>query len=199
MKLKLLLRTAVLLVCIVSLTQCKKEVEALLNPKSTLTVVNPTFTTMDISVNGEIKTIAAGGSAVFSGTPGVDAIGSASTSGKTTTGAQVGSLMTWNILEEFPASGDNLNLTLNVGADYFFLKLINQSLVSIQKVYVNYGLVSQTVDNISIPNTGGTYNLGYYRAYSNSNVRAESGSSYWYWNPLGLPYTNNQSKTLTAL
>jgi len=164
---------------------------------TTITFVNPTYTTMDISFNGQTKTAAAGSSAVFSGTANSSATGTATTSGKTTSGTQVGSLLTWNISQAFPASG-NLNYTLNAGPDYFFLKMKNQSSLGIQKVYVNYGLVNQTVDNISVPNNGTVYNLGYYKAFSNSNVRAENGNNYWLWSTLSLPYINNQSITVTA-
>jgi hypothetical protein len=78
------------------------------------------------------------------------------------------------------------------------LKVINTSTKPILKLYVNYGLVAQTLDNITIPNDGLTYTLGYYQAYSNSNVRAENGTTFWNWNPLNLPFTNNQVKILTA-
>lgn len=200
MRLKMLSRTALLLSFVVFFSQCKKDIAALLNPTSTITFINPTFTTVDITFNGETKTIAPGTSVKFTGTADASASGSASTSGKTTTGSQVGLMMTWTISEYFPASNGNLDYTLNVGSNYFFLKVINQSpTLSIQKIYSNYGLVAQTVDNISIPNNGTTYYIGYYPAYTNSNVRAENGANYWYWNPLNLPFTNNQSKTLTAL
>lgn len=182
-------------------TQCKKDLENLIVPKttSTVTVYNPTYTTIDIVFNGESRSIAPGGSSVFTDDEGTYATGSASTSGKTTSGAQVGLLMTWNSIGiTFPTAGTNYDYTLNISGTYFFLKMQNLSTKTISKVYVNYGLVSQTVDNISIPNNGTTYSLGYYLAYTNSNVRAESGATYWYWNPLSLSFTNNQSTTLVA-
>lgn len=198
MKHKHFATTLVLFSVMLLFTQCKKSIEDLVNPKGTLTVINPTFTTIDITVNGDYRSIAPGTSVKFSGTAYALATGTASTAGKTTSGNVVGSVMNWNINEYFPGDGGNLDLTLNVGSDYFFLKVQNVSTLSIQKVYVNYGLVGQTLDNISIPNNGITYSLGYYHAYSNSNVRAESSSSYWYWNPLNLPFGNNQVKTLLA-
>jgi hypothetical protein len=199
MKLKTFFRTALLLSFIVFFSQCKKDLESLLNPNSTVTFINPTYTTISINFNGESKTIPAGGSAIFTGTANTSSYGSAQTSGQTTSGTQVGALMTWTISQAFPSGNGNIDYTLNIGSDYFFLKVINQSSVTIQKIYVNYGLVTQTLDNISIPNNGTTYNIGYYKAYTNSNVRAESGATYWYWNPLSLPFNNNQSKVLTAL
>lgn len=179
-------------------TQCKKAIEDLINPTGTVKFINPTFTTIDITFNGESKSILPGGSVSYTSTAGTYASGNASTSGKTSIGSQVGLMMTWSLSETFPSGGDTLDYTLNVGSNYFYLKIQNVSTKSIQKVYSNYGLVGQTVENISIPNNGITYDIGYYQAFSNSNVRAESGTTIWNWNPLNLVFTNNQSKTLIA-
>ena len=198
MKLKLLFRTTLLLSCLVFFTHCKKDIEALLSQTSTITFINPTYTTISISFNGETKTIAPGGSVVFTGDADAYATGTASTSGQTSSGSQVGLMMTWSLVKYFPTGGDNINSTLNVGSDYFFLKMANQSTINIQKVYVNYGTSEQTVDNLLIPNNGVTYSIGYYKAYTNSSVRAENGATYWSWTSLGLPWSNNQAKTVTA-
>lgn len=165
---------------------------------STITFKNQTFTPITISFNGQTKTAAAGMNAIFSGNPNSTATGSASTSGKTTSGTQVGLLMNWPLSIPFPAAGTNYNYSLGLGPDYFFLKLKNQSNRNILKLYVNYGITAQTLDNVSIPNNGSLYNLGYYRAYLHSNVRAENGIYFWYWNALNLPLTNNQSVTVVA-
>jgi hypothetical protein len=166
---------------------------------STITFINPTFTPISITFNGQTKTAPVGGNAVFSGPINTTGTGNASTFGKTSSGSQLGLLITWdNISLSFPSTGSNFNYTLNVGSDLFFVKMKNTSANGIQKVYVNYNLQSQTVDNISIPNDGTIYSLGYYKAYTNSNVRAENGNLYWYFNPLNLPFINNQSITLNA-
>jgi hypothetical protein len=166
---------------------------------STITFINPAFTPIDITFNGQAKTAPVGGSAIFTGTANTAGTGTASTSGKTSSGTQVGLLLTWNSFTlTFPSAGTNLNSPLNVGGEYFFLKMSNTSGLTIQKVYVNYNTVSQTLDNISIPNNGITYNIGYYKAFSNSNVRAESGSSDWTWNTLNLTSTKNQTRTVQA-
>ncbi len=179
-------------------TQCKKAIEDLVNPTSTIKFINSTYTTIDITFNSETKSIIPGGSVSFTSNVGSYATGNASTSGKTSIGTQVGLLMTWSLSETFPGRGVTNEVTLDVTPTYFFLKIQNTSTKSIQKVYVNYGLTSQTIDNISIPNDGGTYFIGYYRAYSNSNVRAESGTTIWNWSPLNLSFTTNQSKTVLA-
>ena len=64
------------------------------------------------------------------------------------------------------------------------------------KLYVNYGLTAQSQDGIIIHNDGKTYNTGYYSAYTNSNVKAENGATYWYWPTLNLPFANNQTFTV---
>lgn len=190
-----------LIVGILSLfTQCKKSLEDLVGPQtSTVTFYNPTFTTVDITVNGESKSIPAGGSVKYTGNASEIVIGSASTSGKTASGNRLGELITftWSSLY-YPAGGNNIDYMLDVPSAYFFLKLKNVSAKNIQKVYVNYGYVNQSTENILIPTDGLTYSIGYYLAFTNTNVRAESSSSYWYWNPVSLSFTNNQSATLTA-
>lgn len=166
---------------------------------STITFTNPVYTPIEITFNGQTKTAPVGGNAVFSGSANTSGTGTASTSGKSSSGTQVGLLLTWNnFTMTFPAAGTNLNSPLNVGSEFFFLKMKNTSSYSLQKVYVNYGLQSQTVDNVSIPNDGAIYNLGYYKAYTNSNIRAESGNNYWSFNSLNLSFTNNQSTILSA-
>lgn len=180
-------------------TQCKKAISDLINPTSTIKFINSTYTTIDITFNSETRSILPGGTASFTSNVGSYATGNASTSGKTSIGTQVGLLMTWSLSETFPGSGVTNEVTLDVTSTYFFLKIQNTSTKSIQKVYVNYGLTNQTIDNISIPNDGVTYFIGYYRAYSNSNVRAENGTTIWNWNPISLSFTTNQSKILNAL
>ena len=163
---------------------------------STLTYHNATFTPIYININGTGGTIPAGGDVTYSGAYGDVAAGTASTSGSTTSGTQVGLLISWTLSNTFPAGNQTINL--NVTSDYFFLKLKNNSVYNITQVYVNHGLMSETLDNISVPNTGITYNIGYYRAWTNSNIYLTAGSTYWSYN-ISLPFTTNQSYTFTAL
>jgi hypothetical protein len=164
---------------------------------STISYLNNSFKNVTITVNNQTKTIAPGNTVAFTGTPGSLATGTASSSGQTSSGTQVGLKITWALSNTFPASGA-LSVPLNVGSNFFFLRIINNSAYTINSLYVNYGLQAQSQDNISIPDDGNTYDIGYYSAYSNSNVRAESGSLYWLWSSLNLPYTQNQSTTVTA-
>lgn len=164
---------------------------------STITYINASFTSINITVNGVAKTIAVGGNVVYTGTPNAAATGTATTSGKTSSGTIVGSTYTWTLNNTFPISG-SLNNTLNVGGDMFFLKVKNISSKPITKLYVNYGLVNQTLDNVTIANDSQVYGLGYYKAFSNSNVRGESGTNSWSWNSLNLPFTANQLAMVQA-
>lgn len=198
MKLRTFLTAAALCSVILFTTNCKKAIEDIVNPKGKITYSNPTSTTITLVANGQTKTIPPGGSAEFTGTPSEVVSGTASTSGLTASGSVIGVVMSWNIYDYFPSGGGSTDIALNVGSEYFYLKMINTSTKVIQKLYVNYGTVGQTLNNITIPNDGLTYTLGYFNAYSNSNVRAESGTTYWFWNPLNLPFSNNQIKTLTA-
>lgn len=166
---------------------------------TTITFANKSFLPIDITFNGETKVIPYNSNATFTGKAGNRATGTASCVNKTVQGDQIGLKMSWNLDATFPASG-NSTTNLNVGTDYFFLQLTNKSGTQINKLLVNYGLQSQTQDNIVIPADSKLYNIGYYRAYNNSNVRAENTStnSFWSWATLSLPFTLNQSKSLTA-
>ncbi len=162
-----------------------------------ITYQNDTYTPIYITVNGSNDVIPVGGTITYTGTYGDQLTGNASTSGTTTSGSVVGQTIQWNLNATFPSSGTSVQY-LDVTQDYFYLKIVNTSSYTIQTVYVNYGLAAQTVDYISLPNDGHVYGIGYYEAYTNSNARFESGANSWSFNSLGLPFTSNQSVTLTA-
>lgn len=166
---------------------------------SAISFINKTFLPIDITFNGETKTIPFNSSVTFTGKAGNKATGSASCAAKTTSGTQVGLKMQWDLNDTFPASGTS-SVNLNVGTDYFFVQITNKSNTPINRLFVNYGLQSQTQDNIVIPADQKLYNIGYYRAYSNSNVRGENinTNSSWSWTNLSLPFTLNQNKSLIA-
>jgi len=175
-----------------SLTGCKKTgTEA---SPTTLVYANDTFTPIAITVNGVSTTIPAGGSVSYTGPAGSADTGMASTSGVSSMGNIVGSVMSWAINDQFPASGTTTK-TLDVGPSYFFLQVDNTSSFPVNGVYVNFGLTAQTFDNIAFGQ--GTFNIGYYAAYTNSNVRCmELYSGYWQSN-ISLPGVSNQSFLFT--
>ncbi len=166
---------------------------------STRTFSNSVFTDIRITYNGITKTIEPGRSVVFAGSPNSSGSYRAETSGRTNQGTQVGLLMVWEENFTFPASG-NATTNLVLSPSFFFLRVTNQSSRNIERILVNYQLSSQTTDNIVLASGGVTYNVGYYRAFSNSNVRAESGNWFWSWpSPLsGINGQPGQVVTVTA-
>ncbi len=188
-----------------SLSACQSLCSGPPPNSSTITFQNNSYTPMTITFSGTTKTASAGGTAVFTGTPNTTGTGSAETSGVTTAGAQVGSKLIWNLSYQYPSSGNN-NVTLNVGSDWFFIKMRNNGTKPLVNFYVNYGLNSQSYDNITIQNNNTVTNIGYYKAWSNSNVRADlqGTTQYITWNHnnhFTLPWTQNQAANLlnTAL
>lgn len=164
----------------------------------TVTFKNPAFTPLTVTLKEYgTETAAAGSSCSFTCPKNADLAFHAETMGMTSTGQVVGLKLVWD--NTFNSGTNGYVWTMNVTSEYFYLNVINNnSSLNISKLYVNYGLSSQSIDNISIPNDGKLYSIGYYKAYSNSNVRAENGSNYWYWSSLPLSFTDNQSMTVTA-
>ena len=167
---------------------------------SDITFYNNVFTDVYITIGSSTKVAKPEGSVTFYSVQGSSATFSAYTSGATSSGTQVGLKLTWD--NSVSLTGDPQSFTLSASSTYFFLYMKNTGSVDLNPIYVNYGLSSQTKDNVVIPNDGTKYRLGYYKAWSNSNVRAyhNGTSTYSYWNQgthFTLPFTKNQSVTLT--
>ncbi len=160
---------------------------------------NNTYTPMYITINGSSATIPVGGSVEYDGLPGNHADGTAYTSGQTNSGSQIGVQISWDLVDNFPSIGP-LEVDINVSSDYFFLRIINYSPYNISQEYVNSGLASQTLDNIFIPNDRNYYDMGYYKAWTNSNVYlyTASGSIKWLSDPIPLDFTVNQHYLFAA-
>lgn len=168
--------------------------------------VNNTFTPISISVNGEDKVIPVGGNVYYSGQFGTNALGSATTSGSATSlgitsdGGKIGIPINWSIDNTFPAA-DTLRVPLDVGATYFFLKMANKRNANILNYYVNVNFTNYpeatTFEHITVPNNGVTYNMGYYLAYVGSNVQVQTSNSAVVWKAVSVPFTSNQSATIT--
>ncbi len=170
-----------------------------------LTFNNPLFTDIEITVTGYGTQIAEPeGSAIFNfpSNPGIITY-HAETSGQTTTGSQVGLLIEWDYALNVSGQSSYI-LDLNINSDYFFIYVQNNSDHDFYPFYVNYDSYYETMDNIIISNTGITYRIGYYRAFTNTEVRAylqDMPSWYYYWiqgTHFSLPFTNNQSVVLYA-
>lgn len=166
-----------------------------------ITFHNPAFTPIYVTLNSVTKTISSGGSVTYYALTGSSVSYTAYTNGTTTSGTQVGLKLNWN--GTIVLTGGDISRYLDVSKDYFFLFITNSGTHVLQGLYVNYGLNSQTYDNVVISNNSVKYPLGYYRAYTNSNVRMywQGTTTYSYWNQgthFTLPWTNNQSATLTS-
>lgn len=182
---------------IFSFLSCKKEDKPLL---STIILTNKTFSEVTATINGKTREIPFGDTIQVSGNPGSVITGTLAVSRLSLGGFQVGEFPNLPFtLTTFPSSG-NMNYDINVPSNYFFLKIQNENPTKpILQFYVNYGLLSQRLEKYYIP-AGLTfpYHLGYFKAFVNSNVRAENGTSYWSWPNLNLPFMENQSVTLLA-
>jgi len=160
--------------------------------------MNNTFTPITIAVNGSVATIPVGGTVSFSGNFGTIASGTATTSGSTPLGVlsgngSVGQSIYWQLNDKFPATG-TVTDTLNVGASFFYLSIVNNSTSSIINYTVNSELPSGGFAvTATIPNNGQTYGLGYYLAFSNSNVLVTYSDGHTTTlSSFSLPFVNNQ-------
>jgi hypothetical protein len=154
-----------------------------------VTFYNTLYTTMNVTVLGVTQAISPDDSATFilSSNPG-SLVYAASTSGKTSSGTTVGLTITWggsnNPIDV--SDYDSYRISFAYSSSYFFLYMKNSGNTTLGPLYVNYGLTSQTRDDISMPkNTSASYAIGYYHAYSNTEVRAywayPNDSYYTYW------------------
>ena len=178
-------------------TNCEKAAT------TSVAYVNNTFTPISIAINGLVTAIPVGGTTSFKGYYSTIASGYAYTSGSTplgvtTIGGAVGQTINWQLNNNFPQTG-TLNDTLNVGASYFYLSIVNRSSLYIIYFTVNgeltTGMLSVTA---TIPHDGQTYGLGYYMAYPNSTVEVTfSDGTKSLINSLSLPFVSNQSYVAT--
>jgi len=127
-----------------------------------------------------------GGNVTYSGTYGTSTNANAYTSGLSSTGTQFGLKITWSLSDPFPASGTS-NINLYVNSNDFYLYIINNNAsYATNTLYVNYSLTAQTVDYVDVPNNGVKYGIGYYSAYTNTEIYILS-------NPTGTSWTNYPS------
>lgn len=171
---------------------------------SSIVYQNNTFTPISITVNGVSKTIPVGGLVAYTGRYGTDALGGAVTSGAATSlgvnleGGLIGVTINWSISNPYPEK-DTLKVPLDIGSTYFFLRLTNKGAKDIINYYVNYDFpYGNYYGDVTIPNNGQTYDLGYYLAYSSSNVQTQSSDSKVVWQAVSLPFTKNQSISVTV-
>ncbi|MCF8364300.1 MAG: hypothetical protein K9H16_00870 [Bacteroidales bacterium] len=193
--------TAILTVCNDGgCDEVSKTIQVLPSTKS-LTLENTTHTNMTITVDGITRQVDAGQYTVFEGYETNDQISyTAFTSGKTTSGTQVGTKLTWANTVTIGSTDKTVRLV--VSSEYFFIYITNNGSTLVD-LYVNYGLQSESHDNIEIANDGVKRRCGYYKAWSNGNVRMykkNNSSHYVYWNQgehYSLPWEENQAASLS--
>jgi len=184
---KNLLLTLSCLAIFLTVTSCHKE-----TPVSDVTIENDTYTDLAVTLDGKSYTIPYGNSQTFTANAGSAITGQVTTSGGTAS-APVGITLTWPLDGyNFPASGTEV-IPIDASSDYFYLTLKNISGSTVTQIIVNNGLTAQTTDNVSIPSDGNIYGVGYYQAFSNSNLQVNLyNSTYLTWASLNLPFTSNQ-------
>jgi hypothetical protein len=161
---------------------------------TSITYKNDAPSPVTITLGDTSATIAVAGSVTFRGKPGASVTGQATAAGHNTSGGTIGSVITWTLNDAFPSSGTTTK-SLDVSSSYFFLRIANTSSYTVTGIYVNYGLTPQTFDNITLGS--GTFDIGYYPAYTNSNIRCVSNNAgYWQVNT-NLPGVQNQSFLFT--
>ncbi len=160
---------------------------------TTITFRNNTQTRVTLAIAGYTTAyVDAGSSISYDGYYTDQAIGTG------TTGGSLGEPISWNLVYTFPSSGE-LVVNINVSSDYFYLYAKNFAApYTITEIKVNYLLSGVATDEFTnIPYDGNLYGIGYYLAFSNSNLYFfTSGSSVpWSYNTIPLPFTDNQTFT----
>ena len=171
------------------------------------TFINTVFTPITITVSSVVRTIQPGDSTTYTLTTNPRSlVFNASTSGKTSSNTQIGLLISWggSLSSIDVSSMQSYRARLIISSSYFFLYMTNTGKTTLGPIYVNYGLTDQTTDNILIPGDGLTYQTGYYKSFTNTQVRAfwssPNASTYTFWNQgthFTLPFTTNQSVVLS--
>jgi hypothetical protein len=183
---------------------CVKQelTEAAAAKYSYISFTNTTYTRTAFVFNNQTKYADPGNVVNYYGFLNQNANGTATTYGTNSNGDQLGLTMSSNFNYTFPATiatGFNQNFFINNSS--FFLRIRNTHLTqNITQIIINQGLTSQRTENITIPNNGTTYGIGYYSAFTNSNVRVILGNGTIIdYTGLGLPFSTNQQFTLSVM
>ena len=168
-------------------------------PTTDVTFYNNTFKDIRITVDYTEKIIESSGSVTFYGLEGNSVAYYAETSGQTTSGTQVGLLLYWD--NSIDLEGGTLDWDLNIGSDFYFMRITNNGTHVLTPLEVTQGLGDVMTENIVIPNDGVKYDIGYYEAYSETLVKGyfeDDPDSWVYWENFTFPGTVNQVKELTS-
>jgi len=174
------------LLVLLTVTSCHKD-----NPISNVTIQNDTNTDISVTLNNKSVTIPYGSSLTFSSSAGSAITGGVTTSGGSF-GLNPGVALSWDLSSyTFPPSGTEV-IPIDVSSDYFYVYAKNTSGLNVTRIDVNYGTAAQRTDFITIPSDGNIYGVGYYEAYSNSNLEFTLyDGSLVKFPSLNLPLTTN--------
>ncbi|MFO8145397.1 MAG: hypothetical protein R6T89_06700 [Candidatus Syntrophosphaera sp.] len=124
----------------------------------------------------------------------------AETHGTDAYGEQIGLVVQWERTRDI--SGDSYTTYLITYPDLFFLKMRNTGYHDLHPLYVNYGMIDETIDDIIIPSNNVLYRTGYYNAHGSTRIQADwldMPTDYTYWQHgehFYFPWTENQAITL---
>ncbi len=182
-------------------TEAKDGYITVRNPRTDLVFRNNVFTDVNLTLEGDTRTLAAGDSITFNDFEGFETTYSAETSGKSTQGLIVGLAIYWQ--EKIVLNGTKMVVDLDLAKDYFYLYITNNGEHHLAPLYVNFGLPEQTIDNVVMQANGTRYQIGYYRAFSETVIRAnwmDDPTLFTKWvqgTDFSLPFSKNQVVYLT--
>lgn len=158
--------------------------------------VNTTHTEVSVVVDNHILRIVSGDSLsyIFSSNPGMLTY-SASTSGETFSGQQIGERLTWDYSHS--VTGLSIRRTnLIVNADFFFAYIENGDEIFFDRVIVNPGTAYENESNIDVFEDGLVHGIGYFVVVEEADFRAyfQNSNDFIYWEVYNqyLPGLNNQ-------
>ncbi|NOQ25576.1 MAG: PKD domain-containing protein [Bacteroidales bacterium] len=152
---------------------------------------NPLFTDIYVTIGSETKSMAPDSYVQFVQINDNNFTYYADTYGETIGGTIIGEEIFW---EETLSIANYSSYDLILGSDFIFLYINNSSNDVYYPIYVNWGTDYQTEDEVTIPSDQTIYQLGYYFAFNNMEVRAYLNNSLteydgWYVYPA---WTDNQ-------
>ncbi|MBN2011438.1 hypothetical protein JW960_19050 [candidate division KSB1 bacterium] len=125
---------------------------------------------------------------------------SAETYGRNSEGVQLGSAFTWDVVENVNGIFSRY-YSLDIDSTWFFLYMKNTatSYSYLFPVYINYNSAYEIQEDILIPPDNVLYSIGYYRAFSSTQIRADIAGvepiAYRLWKQgtdFTFPFTINQ-------
>ncbi|HER08122.1 MAG TPA: PKD domain-containing protein [Bacteroides sp.] len=152
-------------------------------PTTDLIFRNKTYTEVLITLGGIEKNIPAGQEVTYHEVVGKSVTFNAETSGTTAEGSILGVELGWSFSIEL--NGGVVTQDLNVGTDFFFLYITNNGTHVLSPLEINDGSAEIHTENVSVPADGVKYQIGYYHAWEETQVRGyyEDDPEYCtYWN-----------------